>query len=204
MGLGERILARCRSASAPARLAQMHRLLPFLALAVIAVWLGQQLSGWLAPASRSYRSLSAPSPQSAAAGVAQAHWFGEPVQQQAAALPPLKLIGVYAPSRPGVAGFAIIDNNGHAEVLLPGKATPDGWELAAIAANGITVRSGGSEQFVPLQARGGGAAPDVPPGQHPPALAPGAPVPAGVPPPPGQLPESLPQPAVDPAAMVRQ
>ena len=188
---------------------QWHQGLPALAMGLAAFWLGQQLTSLLAPSAQAYRTLAPAQPQTAAAAAAQAHWFGEAPQQPVAALPPIRLLGVYAPTRPGVEGFAIIDSNGHAQPLLQGKQTADGWELVKIAPNGVTLRSGGNEQFVPLQARSGGAAAgDGDAGQPPPQ--PGLAQPAGpgaVPVPvPGQnsVPEAPPQPAVDPAAMIRQ
>ncbi|MBM2885126.1 hypothetical protein JFK97_12065 [Chromobacterium phragmitis] len=192
--------------------AQWHKALPALAMGIAVFWLGQQLSGWLSPSPRAYRALAPAQPQAAAAAVAQGHWFGEAPQQQAAALPPLRLLGVYAPALPGVLGFAIVDNNGHAEPLLQGKQTADGWELVKVAPNGVTIRSGGSEQFVPLQARNGAAGgvdaatqpPPQAPGQMQPPPMPGAvPVPVPVPSQ-NSVPDAPPQPAVDPAAMIRQ
>ncbi|OHX12861.1 hypothetical protein [Chromobacterium sphagni] len=192
---------------------QWHKGLPALAMGLAAFWLGQQLTALLAPSAQAYRTLAPAQPQTAAAGTAQAHWFGEPPQQPVAAPPPVRLLGVYAPTLPGVEGFAIIDSNGHAQALLQGKQTIDGWELVKIVPNGVTMRSGGNEQFVPLQPRNGGGVavgdgdagqamqPPLQPGQMQPA-GPGAiPVPV-----PGQnsVPEAPPQPAVDPAAMIRQ
>ncbi|WP_168209750.1 type II secretion system protein N [Chromobacterium paludis] len=187
-----------------------HKALPAMAMGLLAFWAGQQLSAWLSPPAHAYRALAPAQPQAAAAATAQGHWFGEVPVQQAAALPPIRLLGVYAPTLPGVKGFAIVDNNGKSEPLLQGKQTPDGWELVKVAPNGVTIRSGGSEQFVPLQTRNGAAggvdamqaAQPGTPGQMPPPQMPGAmPVPV-----PGQnaVPDAQPQPAVDPAAMIRQ
>ncbi|MGC0153860.1 hypothetical protein ACPRNU_15460 [Chromobacterium vaccinii] len=191
---------------------QWHKALPLLALGLVAFWGGRQLTALLSPSAQVYRTLAPAQPQAAAAATAQGHWFGEAPLQQVAAPPPIRLLGVYAPNMPGVQGFAIVDSNGHPQPLLQGKQTADGWELVKIAPNGVTVRSGGSEQFVPLQPRGpGGAAGDAgdapqgaqPPIQpQPPQMTPGA-VPVPVP---GQnaVPDAQPQPAVDPAAMIRQ
>lgn len=188
---------------------QWHKALPAAALGLAAFWLGQQLSALLAPSAPSYRDLAPAQPQAAAAAAAQGHWFGEAPQQPVAALPPVRLLGVYAPSRDGVQGFAIIDSNGHPEPLLQGKQTPDGWELVKVAPNGVTLRSGGNEQFVPLQRQSGGGGGDMQQSapSQPPAMQPAQPMPGAVPIPiPGQnaVPDAQPQPAVDPAAMIRQ
>ncbi|MCP1289112.1 MULTISPECIES: hypothetical protein [Chromobacterium] len=190
-----------------ATLGRLVAALPWLALAGAAVWLGMTVAPILGPAAKQWRGLSEPAPQSAAANVAMAHWFGEPVAQQAAALPPVKLIGVYAPQASGAPGFAVIDDNGRSVALLLGKTTPDGWELAQITASGVLMRSGGSEQFVPLVERvpgaggavGGSAPPPMPPPISPPSQAPVSP-PAVVP----VNPETPPQPGLDSASMVRQ
>ncbi|WP_158253661.1 type II secretion system protein N [Chromobacterium alticapitis] len=198
-------LGRLRLPSKP-----WHKALPALAVGALAFWVGQQLSVWLSPAAHAYRALAPAQPQVAAAAVAQSHWFGEAPAQAVAAPPPIRLLGVYAPSLPGVQGFAVVDNNGRAEPLLQGKQTADGWELVKVAPNGVTIRSGGNEQFVPLQARHGGAgggdsAPQQPaamPGMAPPPQMPGA-VPLPVPDQ-NAVPDAQPQPAVNPAAMIRQ
>jgi hypothetical protein len=181
---------------------RMHKALPLLVMGLIAYWLGTLLSQWMAPAGNGFRHLSEPGPQTAAASVAQAHWFGEAMLQQAAAPPPIRVIGVYAPERPDIAGFAIVDQNGQSTVLLQGKSTADGWELARVTATGVVLRSAGREQFVPLQARtaagipqSAGAVPATPPPQ---LTEPGAmPLPM-----PSATPEATP-PAVNPATLVR-
>ncbi|MDF0604175.1 hypothetical protein HZU77_000705 [Neisseriaceae bacterium TC5R-5] len=144
--------------SSLAVLSRLIELLPILALALALFYLGQQLAPLLAPAGSSWRSLAEPSPQSAAAGIAMAHWFGEVPQQQLAALPPVKLIGVYAPQRSAVSGFAIIDNNGHPQVLRQGEKTAEGWELVEISGSSILLRSGAGEQRVALMSREGAGA----------------------------------------------
>ena len=191
-----------------AALGRLVAALPWLALAGAAMWLGMAVAPWFGPAAKQWRGLSEPAPQSAAAKVAIAHWFGEPVAQQAVALPPVRLIGVYAPQASGVPGFAVIDDNGRSVALLQGKTTPDGWELARITASGVVMRSGGSEQFVPLIERApgsggaGGVAPPsmpIPSPVAPPSQAPVSP-PAVVP----VNPETPQQPGLDSASMVRQ
>ncbi|MEO9386189.1 type II secretion system protein N [Chromobacterium phragmitis] len=211
MGSGDKTITRRRLDFSRWRLPgrQWHKALPVLALGLTAYWLGQQASALLAPSAGAYRDLAPAQPQAAAAAAAQGHWFGEAPQQATAAPPPVRLLGVYAPSREGVQGFAIIDSNGHPEPLLQGKQTPDGWELVKVAPNGITLRSGGNEQFVPLQQGGGGAQTggDMPQSlpQPSPAMPPAQPMPGAMPVPvPGQVPDAQPQPAVDPAAMIRQ
>ncbi|UTH72275.1 type II secretion system protein N [Chromobacterium sp. IIBBL 290-4] len=182
-----------------------------LAALALAYWSGQQLTALLSPSARAYRALAPAQPQAAAAAAAQAHWFGEAPQQPVSAPPPIRLIGVYAPTMPGVQGFAIIDENGRAQPLLQGKQTADGWELVKIAPNGVTVRSGGNEQFVPLQSRAGGGAVDNGQQQQAgqaqqfnqiPIPQPG--VVQAPPPGPQTAPDNPQQPAVEPAAMMRQ